>query len=71
MLYEALTGRLPFSGKSDMVLERKLYEDPPLPQDLVGDLPDDLCALCEALLDRDPAARPDRDKILASLGVVV
>ena len=67
MLYEALTGRLPFRGTSADVLVRKRLEDPEPPKALVPDIPDDLADLCMALLRREPHERPKADEVLARL----
>ena len=58
MLYEALTGTLPFHGSWIQVLEKKRKEDAPR---LVGreDVPQDLAQLADDLLARDPQQRPD------------
>ena len=69
MLYEALVGRLPFSGPSGDVIVRKLAEAPPLPRTLCPELPSDLCDLCEALLATNPARRPGGREVLTRLGV--
>jgi serine/threonine protein kinase len=68
MLYEALTGRPPFLGTPFEVLTSKQDLDPPDPASLVPEIPDDLRALCEDLLRRDPRRRPSGDDILRQLG---
>ncbi|HEV2444281.1 MAG TPA: AAA family ATPase, partial [Candidatus Sulfopaludibacter sp.] len=68
MLYEALTGRLPFSGNSSEVLKRKLKRDPPRPEQVASHVPPDLNELCGALLRRDPNARPTGLAVLKALG---
>ncbi len=63
MMYEALTGRLPFEGSAREIAAAKVERDPPPPTG-----PADLVALCAALLRREPDARPDAASILAQLG---
>src|SRR3989442_972954 len=69
MLYEALTGRLPFQGSTLQVLADKGRQDPPRPSDLVPELPQDLVTLCGDLMARDPAARPEDGEVLRRTGV--
>jgi tetratricopeptide (TPR) repeat protein len=68
MLYEALTGRLPFNGSLFQILSDKQRFDPPWPRSLALDIPEDLDALCIALLSRDPAARPHGRDCLRLIG---
>ncbi|HEU0106182.1 MAG TPA: serine/threonine-protein kinase, partial [Vicinamibacteria bacterium] len=67
MLYESLTGALPFSGTAFEVLRRKQLEDPVAPRTLVPDVPEDLSALCLDLLHRSPARRPSGAEVLRRL----
>jgi len=67
ILYEALTGRLPFAGGALDVLMEKQRLDPTPPGKVMAELPDDLDELCSALLRRDPDARPQATDILRSL----
>ena len=69
MLYEALTGRLPVVGEGPEVVTHQPYAEPPAPAALVEGLPDDLNALCGALLRRDPQARPSGHEVMQRLGV--
>jgi serine/threonine protein kinase len=70
VLYQALTGTLPFSGSSRMdLLSRKARAKPVPPSQLVPETPEDLDRLCLALLTRDPAGRPTAREILRQLHV--
>jgi tetratricopeptide (TPR) repeat protein len=67
MLYEALTGELPFDGAVYELLRAKLERDPRPPRELDASIPEHLDALCMALLARDPGARPGGSDVLARL----
>ena len=56
LLYHALTGRLPFEGPPLQVLRDKQERTPSPPRALALDIPEDLDALCTALLDVRPSA---------------
>ncbi len=58
MLYEALTGRPPFSGHMLKVLQDKQSNDVPLLPTSEA-IPKDLAELCQRLLARDPKKRPN------------
>ncbi len=68
MLYQALVGRLPFSGKFFEVMMDKQNIDPPAPIELVPELPEDLNRLCVKLLRRVPERRPSGREVLRVLG---
>jgi len=67
VLYQALTGRLPFDGSYDEVVQQKLRSVPGPPDSLVEGLPSDLVGLCMDLLKQAPSERPDGPTILARL----
>ncbi|MDM0026481.1 serine/threonine-protein kinase [Variovorax saccharolyticus] len=67
ILFTALTGRLPFEGPLADVLERKRQQAAPPVRNLCAEAPHDLAELCDALLQRDPAARPDAARMQAVL----
>ncbi len=67
ILFESMTGRLPFEGRSDDILAAKRTQAAPAPASIVAGLPDDLVRLCEQLLSRDPAKRPTGREIIAIL----
>ncbi len=67
VVYEALTGRVPFAGGPLDVLFEKRQRDPPPPSTLVAPVPEDLNQLCVDLLQRNPADRPGAEEILQRL----
>ena len=69
MLYEALTGVLPFDGPPLAVLQRKQVETPPPPTQLAPGAPADLAAACMELLVPDPAARLRPRELSRRLGL--
>ncbi len=67
-LFQLLTGQLPFEGKALQVAFRKHFAPPPDPRVHAPNAPDDLSALCAALLASDPAERPTGPDVLRALG---
>ncbi|MGI9470257.1 MAG: serine/threonine-protein kinase, partial [Rubripirellula sp.] len=67
MLYELLTGRLPFYGKPEKAMLRKQYDVPVHPSRRQPGVPKELCELCMALLEIDPANRPSAADILRAV----
>ena len=67
-LYAALTGEPPFTGCVQEILEAKVSLIPPPPRGRAPGIPRDLDAICVALLDVDPSARPTADDVLVRLG---
>jgi eukaryotic-like serine/threonine-protein kinase len=70
MLFQALTGRLPFEGSPVDVMMDKQRRPAPSPQSITPDVPAALDALCVQLLKTVPSERPDANAVLAALGAV-
>lgn len=68
MLFQALTGRLPFAGKFFEVMMNKQNFDAPTPSELVRNIPPELNDLCVRLLRRNPEERPSGREVLRILG---
>lgn len=67
MLYEGLTGRLPFIGRPEDVMRDKRTFDPAPPAELRPGIPDDLAETCMQLLRRSPQERMSGAALRASL----
>ncbi|MFO7561044.1 MAG: protein kinase [Enhygromyxa sp.] len=67
MLFECLTGVLPFRGSAMEIVLRKQDEDPPDPGDLASGVPPPLRELCMRLLAPEPERRPGFDELLEVL----
>ena len=57
MLFEMLTGELPFRGSAQMQIHQKLTDDPPDPRKLTSSIPRDLATICSKCIDRNPGPR--------------
>ena len=68
LLFQALTGELPFRGKVPHVLRAKIEWDAIAPNLLTPHVPEDLNQLCIALLARQPSDRPNGNIIRQTLG---
>ncbi|HKC23645.1 MAG TPA: bifunctional serine/threonine-protein kinase/formylglycine-generating enzyme family protein, partial [Thermoanaerobaculia bacterium] len=70
VLYEMLTGRLPFAGSTQIAIADAILHRPPL--DIAGaPIPERLRALVKSLLEKDPARRPQSaDVVLSELRAV-
>src|SRR5262249_36443670 len=67
MLFEALVGRLPFTGSAWDVLSDKQEREPPSVTGQAPLAPADLAALRAELLRQSPAARPPGEQVLQRL----
>lgn len=69
ILFEVLTGRLPHTGRTPHeIVVRKHRPLSATPRSIVPDTPEDLDALCVALLQPRPEDRPHGRAVLARLG---
>ncbi|MCA9576846.1 MAG: AAA family ATPase [Polyangiales bacterium] len=68
VLFQSMTGELPFPGKGVSALMAKIHVDAPDPSRLVDGLPPDLVQLCNQLLARDPVLRPTAQEVLSRAG---
>ncbi len=69
MLYEALTGHLPFGGGPSQLLIAKQQRDPAPPARLARNIPEDLAILAMQMLRRNPEDRPVGQDILRGLSL--
>ena len=67
ILYQALTGNLPFDGPAVEVMMAKQRDVPRSPRAQVPQVPEDLDALCNELLRISPSARPSGQEVLRRL----
>jgi len=57
MLYEMLTGELPFRGAPRMLLDQVMHDEPRPPRRLIDKIPRDLETICLKALSKSPARR--------------
>jgi hypothetical protein len=69
VLYQALTGRLPFGASRLEAIDLKRRLEPAPPSSVAAGLPEDLDRLCADLLRLDPRARPDGAEVLRRLAL--
>ncbi len=67
MLYEALTGQLPFPGDTRQMISAKRWSEPRPPHELASGIPADLAQLCVECLRLAPELRPTAPEILRRL----
>jgi eukaryotic-like serine/threonine-protein kinase len=70
MLYEALTGKLPYAGDREFVLYQKSKVAPVSPELVDPKAPADLTALCRDLMAIEPKMRPNARAVLERLGAI-
>ncbi|MDP2272195.1 MAG: protein kinase [Archangium sp.] len=68
MLFQSLTGRVPFDGLAVQVLLEKQRRPAPPPRELDVSSPPELDALCVRLLKQDPVDRPSAAELLQLFG---
>ncbi len=68
LLFEALTGTIPFMGSALHVMMQKQREAAPAPSAVTKLVPRDLDALTTALMHVDPAERPTGKDVLLAVG---
>jgi len=69
MLFEVLTGRLPFEGRPGEILAAKQTRAAPVPKETLPATLNDLGQLCAELLERDPQCRPSAAQLRVLLGL--
>lgn len=57
LMFELLTGELPFRGQSHAILSQTIHDDPPSPRTLNPRIPRDLETICLRCLEKNPSAR--------------
>jgi len=57
ILFQLLTGELPFRGSTRVLLQKVINDDPPGPRTLYGHVPKDLDTVCLKCMEKDPARR--------------
>jgi len=69
VLFEALSGRLPYEGNTpNEVIAKILTQPPPSPSDLLPDIPTALAAVAERAMRRDPSERyPNTEEMREAL----
>ncbi len=57
ILFELLTGELPFRGNARMLIHQVIHEEAPSPRELNGNVPLDLETICLKCLEKEPERR--------------
>jgi WD40 repeat protein/tRNA A-37 threonylcarbamoyl transferase component Bud32 len=66
MLFEMLTGELPFRGNPRMLMHQVIHDEPPSPRKLAAGLPRDLETLTLKCMEKDPSRRVESASNLAT-----
>ncbi len=63
LAFHLLTGELPFKGNTPMeMMEQHVHSAPPVPTEINPSIPPAMSGLILALMEKDPARRPDADR---------
>jgi tetratricopeptide (TPR) repeat protein len=65
ILFELLTGDVPFRGNAHSMVEQIMNNQPPNPRSLNGTVPSDLATICLKCLEKQPSRRYDSARGLA------
>ncbi len=57
ILFQLLTGELPFRGNVDSILQQVITRDPPTPRTLLRNIPEELDILCVKCMEKAPSQR--------------
>ena len=57
VLFQMLTGKVPFKGNRQEVMHALQFQEPPRPKSINADIPDDLQTICLKCLHKDPTRR--------------
>jgi serine/threonine protein kinase len=69
MMFQFLTGKLPFIGSAEQLIQTKLTQLPPRVERSVVGVPKELAQVCYRLLSKIPTERPSIEEVRAALGV--
>ncbi len=68
VLYEMLTGELPFTGENPVTIAMKhLQEEPVPPRQICSDIPPVVEAIVMKAMSKDPGSRPESSELVAEL----
>ena len=65
ILFQLLTGELPFRGNARMLIHQVINDDPPSPRKLNSNVSHDLATICLKCLEKDPGKRFDTGQEVA------